>query len=42
MTNRYLSTALLLMALVWIGGWTFMKMLDPDMVMVVLRAFTFC
>ncbi len=42
MADRYLSTALLLMALVWVGGWAFMRILEPDMVMEVLRAFTFC
>jgi heme A synthase len=41
-SNRYISTALLLIAQVLIGGWAFMKMLDPDMMLEILRAFTFC
>jgi heme A synthase len=41
-SHRYLSTALLLIAQVLIGGWAFMKMLDPDMMLEILRTFTFC
>lgn len=42
MVYRYASTILLLLAQVLIGGWAFMQMLEPNMMMEVLRAFTFC
>ncbi|MGZ3241699.1 MAG: hypothetical protein ACXWJK_15985 [Burkholderiaceae bacterium] len=42
MARQYISTALLLIAQVLIGGWAFMKMLDPDMMLDLLRAFTLC
>jgi len=42
MSHQYISTALLLIAQVLIGGWAFMKMLDPNMMLDILRVFTFC
>ncbi|MGZ5818187.1 MAG: hypothetical protein ACXWJD_05510 [Burkholderiaceae bacterium] len=42
MTHRYMVTALLLIAQVLIGGWAFMKMLDPSMMLDILKAFTLC
>ena len=42
MKNRYVSTALLLTAQVLIGGWAFMKMLEPGNILDVLRMFSFC
>jgi heme A synthase len=42
MVRRYISTALLLIAQVLIGGWAFMKMLEPNMMLDLLRAFTLC
>jgi hypothetical protein len=42
MTLRALSTALLLIAQVLIGGWAFLKMLEPNMLLEVLRSFSFC
>jgi heme A synthase len=42
MSHRYISTVLLLLAQVLIGGWAFMKMLEPGMMLDFLQAFTLC
>jgi heme A synthase len=42
MARRYLSTALLLIAQVLLGGWALIRMLEPDMVLELLRSLTFC
>lgn len=40
--RRYIAPALLLIVQVLIGGWAFMTMLEPSMMLDLLRAMTFC
>jgi hypothetical protein len=42
MTPRDISTALLLLAQVLLGGWAFIKMLEPGMTLEFLQAFSLC
>jgi hypothetical protein len=42
MARRYISTALLLFAQILLGGWAFIKMLEPNMMLELLQAFSLC
>ena len=42
MEKPYIATALLLAAQMLIGGWAFMKVLEPGNILDVLRLFSFC